>query len=382
MNTTETLTGTLQGIRIVELASIGPVPFGCMMLGDMGADVIRIDRVNPIELGTQSDPRYNILNRNRRSIALNLKHSHGLDLARKLISEADVVIEGYRPGVAERLGLGSEDCLMLNPQLIYARVTGWGQEGPLAKQAGHDINYIALTGLLGMIGQASGPPVPPLNLIGDFGGGALYLVVGVLAALLERNRSGLGQVIDVAMVDGIFSLMSAIFGADARGAWVHERESNAVDGGSPFYGVYETLDAKYIALGAIENRFQQRLANLLGVTIPHSPADYTSLRHELSQIFRTRTRDDWTALLQNEDICFSPVLDLHEALQHPHNQTRKVSQKLAGLTQPLPAPRFNRTPSQIKQPPVLPGQHTNELLTQWGYTKQEIENFRAAGAID
>jgi alpha-methylacyl-CoA racemase len=381
MKAAGTVSGALQGIRVIELASIGPVPFGCMMLGDMGADVVRIDRVDPVELGTQSDPRYNILNRNRRSLALNLKHPRGLELARSLITNADVVIEGYRPGVAERLGLGPLDCQSLNPRLIYARVTGWGQEGPLTQQAGHDINYIALTGLLGMIGKASGPPVPPLNLIGDFGGGALYLVVGVLAALLERSRSGQGQVIDVAMVDGVFSLMSAVFGADARGAWIHARESNPVDGGSPFYGVYETLDAKYIALGAIEKRFQQRLADLLGVAMPRGPADHTSLRQELTRIFRTRTRDDWTASLMNHDVCFTPVLNLREALRHPHNSARKVTEDWEGVLQPSPAPRFSRTPSQIRQSPALPGQNTDELLAECGCTTEEIDSLRALGAV-
>ncbi len=381
MKAADTVSGALQGIQVIELASIGPVPFGCMMLGDMGADVVRIDRVDPVELGTQSDPRYNILNRNRRSLALNLKHPRGLDLARRLITDADVVIEGYRPGVAERLGLGPLDCQSLNPRLIYARVTGWGQEGPLAHQAGHDINYIALTGLLGMIGKAGGPPVPPLNLVGDFGGGALYLVVGVLAALLERSRSGVGQVIDVAMVDGVFSLMSAVLGADARGAWVHAREANPIDGGSPFYGVYETLDEKYVAIGAIEKRFQQRLADLLGITMPRDQADHANLRHELTCVFRTRTRDEWTAVLMSQDVCFTPVLDLHEAVQHPHNSTRKVTATCEGVLQPLPVPRFSRTPSQIRRPPALPGQNTDELLAERGYTTQEVDGLRATGAV-
>lgn len=381
MKAADTALGALQGIRVIELASIGPVPFGCMMLGDMGADVVRIDRVDPVELGTQSDPRYNILNRNRRSLALNFKHPRGLELTRSLIASADVVIEGYRPDVAERIGLGPLDCQSLNPRLIYARVTGWGQEGPLAHQAGHDINYIALTSLLGMIGKAGGPPVHPFNLIGAFGGGALYLVVGVLAALQERSRSGQGQVIDVAMVDGVFSLISAISGADARSAWVNARESNPIDGGSPFYGVYETLDAKYIALGAIEKRFQQRLADLLGVDMPRDQADQADLRRALTCIFRTRTRDGWTNFLMSQDVCFTPVLNLHEALLHPHNSTRKVTATCEGILQPLPAPRFSRTPSQIRRPPAFPDQNTDELLVERGYTAQEVDGLRATSAI-
>jgi alpha-methylacyl-CoA racemase len=368
--------GPLQGIKVVEFAGIGPGPFCCMLLADMGADVVRVDRTEPADLGAPIEPRYNVLNRGRRSIALDLKQPQDLAVARELIAKADVLTEGFRPGVMERLGLGPDECLKINPRLVYGRMTGWGQEGPLAQAAGHDINYIALIGALHAIGPRGGPPVPPLNLIGDFGGGALYLAFGVVCGLIEALRSGQGQVVDAAMVDGAASLMTSIYGRKAAGAWKNERGSNAVDGGSHFYGCYETKDGKYISVASIEVRFYRELLERLGLTDEiktpqHERAGWDGAKEKLAALFRTKTREEWCALLEGTDVCFAPVLDMDEAMAHPHNVTRGLFVEVAGIAQPGPAPRFSRTKPDIRRPPSYPGEHTDEVLSSWGIARNE-----------
>jgi alpha-methylacyl-CoA racemase len=363
--------GPLQGIKVVELAGIGPGPFCCMLLADMGADVVRIDRTEPADLGTPSEPRFGLLNRGRRSIALDLKQPQHLATAKALIAKADALVEGFRPGVMERLGLGPDECLQINPRLVYGRMTGWGQDGPLAQAAGHDINYIALVGALHAIGPKGGAPIPPLNLVGDYGGGALYLAFGLLCGLLEAARSGKGQVVDAAMIDGAASLMTSIYGRKAAGAWSNERGSNTVDGGAHFYGCYETKDGKYISVASIEVRFYRELLERLGLndeigTSQHDTAGWDQAKQKLAVLFRTRTRDEWCALLEGTDVCFAPVLDLDEAMRHPHNQARGLFVEVEGIAQPGPAPRFSRTKPSIQRPPSFPGQHTEEVLSSWG----------------
>jgi alpha-methylacyl-CoA racemase len=368
--------GPLQGIKVVEFAGIGPGPFCCMLLADMGADVVRIDRTEPADLGAPIEPRYNVLNRGRRSIALDLKQPRDLAVARGLIAKADALVEGFRPGVMERLGLGPDECLTINPRLVYGRMTGWGQDGPLAQAAGHDINYIALVGALNAIGPRGGAPVPPLNLIGDYGGGALYLAFGLTCGLIEASRSGKGQVVDAAMIDGAASLMTSIYGRKASGAWKNERGSNAVDGGSHFYGSYETRDGKYISIASIEVRFYSELLERLGLTDTlttpqHDRAGWDDAKQKLAALFKTKTRDEWCALLEGTDVCFAPVLDLDEAMHHPHNVARGLFVEVAGIAQPGPAPRFSRTPPAIRRPPSVPGQHTDEVLLSWGVAREE-----------
>jgi alpha-methylacyl-CoA racemase len=366
--------GPLQGIKVVELAGIGPGPFCCMLLADMGADVVRIDRTEPADLGTPTEPRHNLLNRGRRSIALDLKAPQDLAVAEALIAKADALVEGFRPGVMERLGLGPDECLKINPRLVYGRMTGWGQGGPLAHAAGHDINYIALVGALHSIGLKGGPPVPPLNLVGDYGGGALYLAFGLVCGLLEASRSGKGQVVDAAMIDGAASLMTSIFGRKAAGAWSSERGSNAVDGGSHFYTCYETKDAKFISVASIEVRFYRELLERLGLkddieTSQHDRAGWDQAKQKLAALFKTRTRDEWCAVLEGTDVCFAPVLDLDEAMRHPHNEARGLFVEVAGIAQPAPAPRFSRTKPSVQRPPSVPGQHTDEVLSSWGVSR-------------
>jgi alpha-methylacyl-CoA racemase len=367
--------GPLEGVKIVEFAGIGPGPFCCMLLSDMGADVVRIDRTEPADLGTPTDPKYALLNRGRRSIALDLKKKEDIETAKALVAKADALIEGFRPGVMERLGLGPDEMLKLNPKLVYGRMTGWGQEGPLASAAGHDINYISLVGALHAIGPKNGPPVPPLNLVGDFGGGALYMAFGLVCGLLEAKKSGKGQVVDAAMVDGAASLITGVFGGTASGAWVNARGSNFVDGGAHFYGAYETKDGKYISIASIEARFYQELLERLGMkdTITSKQRDraaWDDNKEKLAALFKTRTRDEWCEILEGTDVCFAPVLDVKEAMAHPHNKARGTFIEVDGVPQPGPAPRFSRTKPEVKRPPSRPGQHTDEILTSWGVSRQ------------
>ncbi|MDA3644225.1 CoA transferase [Saccharopolyspora indica] len=378
--------GPLAGIRIVELGGVGPVPFGGMLLADLGADVVRIDRPAGYDGGAPVDPKFNLLNRGRRSAALDLKNPAAVDAALALVRRADALIEGFRPGVAERLGLGPDVCLAANPALVYGRMTGWGQDGPLAREPGHDINYISLTGVLHSIGAAGGPPAIPLNLTGDFGGGSLYLALGVVSALLESRASGRGQVIDAAMVDGSASLMTLVYGLHAAGYWNDERGTNRLDSGAPWYQVYATADDRWISIAANEARFWRNVLRLLGfdedeMPDQHDRSRWPEVREKFAAVFRTRTRDEWCALAEGEESCLAPVLSLTEAPHHPHLRARETFVEVDGVVQPAPAPRFSRTPGAVQGPPPRPGQHTGEVLGDWGFTPGEVAALREAGAI-
>jgi alpha-methylacyl-CoA racemase len=383
--------GPLTGYRIVELGGIGPAPFAGMMLADMGADVIRIDRVEPAAAGPPPGASADLLNRGRRSIAVDLKHRDGAATVLALIERADAVLEGFRPGVTERLGLGPDECLGRNPRLVYGRMTGWGQDGPYARVPGHDINYVALSGTLAAIGPPGEPPVVPLNLVGDFGGGGMLLAFGVVCALVERGNSGRGQVIDAAMVDGAALLATMIHGLRAQGRWRDERGVNLLDGGAWFYQVYETADGGAIALGPLEPPFYHELIRLSGLggdvdgggPLPDQldTDSWPAMKQRLSRLVKTRTRDEWCRLLEGSNACFAPVLGLGEAPLHPHNLARASFSEVEGVVQPSPAPRFSRTPGAISRPPPAPGQHTDEVLADWGVARGDIEHLRAAGAI-
>ncbi len=381
--------GPLSHLTVIELAGIGPGPFACMLLADLGATVIRVDRLpGPPSRGGLEDLMRNdgIVDRGRRSIAVNMKDPRGVEAVLKLVKGADVLIEGFRPGVAEKLGLGPEACHARNPRLVYGRMTGWGQSGPLAQAAGHDLNYIALSGALHAMGPADRPPAPPLNLVGDYGGGGMLLVVGVLAAQAEAQRSGQGQVVDAAMTDGAALLMAAQYGLMAKGFWQDRRESNFLDGAAHFYGTYECADGRFVSIGAIEPQFYQQLLALCGIDDPGFQKQWDSgewpmLRSQLEALFRTRTRDDWCALLEGTDVCFAPVLSMKEAPHHPHNLARGTFVQADGAVQPAPAPRFDRTPTQL--PPRAPavGAHTRALLAQAGYASDGIDALCAAGVV-
>jgi alpha-methylacyl-CoA racemase len=378
--------GPLQGLRVVELASIGPGPMCAMLLADLGADVVRVDRLEPSGLGVPMEPRFDVHGRNRRSVAIDLKAADGRAAVLRLVERADVLIEGFRPGVAERLGLGPADCHARNPRLVYGRVTGFGQTGPLAQAAGHDLNYIALTGALHAIGPAAGAPVPPLNLVGDYGGGALYLAFGLLAAVYERQSSGRGQVVDAAMVDGAASLMSLFNGLRAAGAWGAPRGENLLDGGAPFYGVYETTDGLHVALGPLEPKFFAEFARRVGLSEhfvrgQHDRALWPAMRAAIAEIVRTRTRDEWCAQLEGTDACFAPVLTLDEAPAHPHALARASYVRVDGVTQPAPAPRFDRSVPQTPRPAPEVGAHTAEVLAEAGFDAAQVQALRDAGVI-
>jgi alpha-methylacyl-CoA racemase len=375
--------GPLAGIKVVEIAGLGPGPFCAMLLADLGAEVLRIDRPANRDVLAQ---RYDILARGRRSVAIDLKHPQGVEAALHLIEGANAVIEGFRPGVMERLGLGPEVCLARNPKLVYGRMTGWGQSGPLASTAGHDINYIAISGALHAIGEAGGAPVPPLNLVGDFGGGGLLLAFGLVCALLEARSSGHGQVVDAAMTDGSALLMTMIYSLKGNGLWQDQRGSNLLDGGAPFYGTYQCADDKWIALGSIEPQFYAQLVAKCGLDDPlfQRPQDrarWPELRLKLAAVIAGKTRDQWNAIFEGSDVCFAPVLDLDEAPEHPHNRARGTFVNRDGVVQPAPAPRFSRSTAELDLPPPAPGQHTAEALADWGFTAAAIAALHAAGAI-
>lgn len=378
--------GPLAGVRIIELAGIGPGPFCAMMLADMGADVIRVDRAGAVRGGDPSTPPADVMNRGRRSIGVDLKSPGGVETVMRLVESADALMEGFRPGVTERLGLGPDDCLARNPALVYGRMTGWGQDGPYAHAAGHDINYISLAGALDSYGRRGQAPVPPINMVGDFGGGGMYLAFGMVCAILEARGSGQGQVVDAAMVDGAASLMSFIHGFRAMGVWNDERGTNMLDTGSHFYDVYETSDGRYVSIGSIEPQFYAELREKLDLTDPKwdqqmSRSAWPELKEELAAIFKTRTRDEWCDVMEHTDICFAPVLSLAEAPQHPHNVHRGTFIEYEGITQPRPAPRFSRTDSEIQRPPAHAGQHTDEVLSDYGFGADEIASLRDSGAI-
>lgn len=377
--------GPLDGFTVIEIAGIGPGPFAAMMLADMGANVVRVDRLTQSDLGITRASRRNVLNRGRRSVAVDLKRPEGAAIILKLVAKADALIEGFRPGVAERLGIGPEPCLAENPKLVYGRMTGWGQTGPLAPVAGHDINYIALSGVLHAIGPKGGTPVPPLNLVGDFGGGGMLLAAGMLAAMLSAERSGRGQVVDAAMVEGAALLLASIYGLHGTGQWSDERASNLLDGGAHNYRVYETKDGKYVAIGSLEDKFHKQLFELAGINDPipvqFAPEEWPRLAERLEAIFKSKTRDEWCAIMEGTDVCFAPVLSMGEAPDHPHNRARGSFVEIAGLRQPGPAPRFSGTPSEIeRQPPEL-GEHTSEVLAEFGYSERDIIAFKESGVV-
>ncbi|MFE4769971.1 CaiB/BaiF CoA transferase family protein [Streptomyces sp. NPDC056713] len=368
--------GPLAGVRVVELAGIGPGPFAAMLLADLGADVVRVDR--PGGAGLAIDPEYDITNRNKRSVIIDLKADDGPARVLDLVAKADVLIEGYRPGVAERLGVGPDACHARNPRLVYGRMTGWGQEGPLAQRAGHDIAYIALTGTLGMIGKPDEPPTVPANLVGDFAGGSLYLVVGILAALHHARDTGAGQVVDAAIVDGASHLAAMIYGMLAAGGWQDRRGSNLLDGGCPFYGTYETSDGQYMAVGALEQQFYDEFIALLGIdgTAPARKdlARWGELRDAVAARFKSRSREEWTAVFEGSDACVAPVLSLREAPGHPHLAARGTFTDHGGITQPAPAPRFSATPTAVRSGPAQPGADTAGVARDWdvpSLTKEE-----------
>jgi len=381
--------GPLEGVKIVELAGIGPAPFCAMLLADMGAEVVRIDRAANVGSDTDrdgNDARFNLLLRGRRNIAVDLKNKAGQDAVLRLIEQADALIEGFRPGVMERLGLGPDICLARNKRLVYGRMTGWGQDGPIAHIAGHDINYIALSGALAAIGEPGGPPVPPLNLIGDFGGGALYLAMGVLAGGRSARATGKGQVIDCSMVEGAASLMMMMYGALASGAWNEKRGHNRTDGGSHFYHVYETKDGEYISVGSIEPQFYRLLLTHTGLEGAELPAQsdrgqWPAMRERFAQIFKQKTRAEWVAIMQQTDICFAPVLTMSEAIQHEHNTHRGSFVGIDGVAQPGPAPKFLGTPARVQSRPAYCGEHTDDVLRDWGFSASEIAMLHSGGSV-
>lgn len=359
--------GPLSGVKVIEFAGIGPGPFCCMLLSDMGADVVRVDRK-----GGRGGAKFDVTARGRRSIALDLKDPVDIATALALIEKADVLIEGFRPGVMERLGLGPDEALARNPRIIYGRMTGWGQAGPLAQAAGHDLNYIALSGALYAMGRKDAPPPPPLNLVGDYGGGALYLAMGVCAALFEAARSGKGQVIDAAITDGTASLMSVMYGLRAAGIWSDDRDANLLDGGAPFYDVYETADGQFVTLGSLEPQFYALLlekAGLAGDALFAAQMDrsqWPAMSAKVAEMIRSKTREQWSTLLEGTDVCFAPVLSMAEAPAHAHNAARETFIEVDGVIQPGPAPKFSRTPGAVQGPPARPGANSAEILKDWG----------------
>jgi alpha-methylacyl-CoA racemase len=381
--------GPLLGYKIIELAGIGPGPFAGMMFSDMGADVVRVDRAETVRPGAGA-PLSDVLGRGRRSVGVDLKHPRGRDVVLRLVEGADALIEGFRPGVTERLGVGPDDCLARNPKLVYGRMTGWGQDGPYASAAGHDINYIALSGTLSMIGRVGEAPVPPLNLVGDFGGGGMLLAFGVVCALLEAGRSGRGQVIDAAMVDGAALLAAMIHGFRAAGMW-GERGTNILDTGAWYYEVYETADGGHISFGSIEPQFVAEMLRITGLAedadgqgaLPeqNDHSAWPAMKERVAALVKTKTRQEWCELLEGSDACFAPVLDATEAPTYPHNKERGTFVDIAGVVQPGPAPRFSRTVAEVAGPPTAAGSHTDEVLADWGFSSGEISDLHQAGAV-
>ncbi|MCP3983552.1 MAG: CoA transferase [bacterium] len=375
--------GPLQGTRIIEISGLGPGPFAAMVLGDMGADVIRIERPGG---GTFPTGPADLVNRGKRCICVDLKKPAGVDVVMRLVEGADGFVEGFRPGVTERLGIGPDACLERNPRLVYGRMTGWGQEGPLAQEAGHDINYVSLTGALHAIGRKGEKPAIPLNLVGDFGGGGLLMAFGIVCALLETKGSGQGQVVDAAMVDGVSLLLTSIYGAHQAGWWSEERGTNMLDSGAHFYEVYETADGKWVSIGSIEPQFYASLVERLGLAGADLPeqmdqSQWPALKERLSEIFKTKTRDQWCAVFENSDACFAPVLAMSEAHEHPHNAARAAFPVNDGVRQPRPAPRFSRTTADLGAGPAKLGEHSDEVLGEAGFSSDEIASFRDTGVI-
>jgi alpha-methylacyl-CoA racemase len=386
------MSGPLDGIRVVELPNIGPVQFAGMMLSDLGAEVLRVDRASDVETGRTvaggTAAPYSVIDRGRRSIGVDLKHADGADVILRLCERADVLLEGFRPGVAERLGVGPDACRAQNDRLIYARMTGWGQRGPLAHDVGHDINYLSIAGVLWHLGPAAHAPVPPINLLADFGGGGSLVVLGILAALVERGRSGKGQIVDAAMVDGSAQLMSIFFGIDAIGGW-GPRGTNLLDGGAHFYNVYETADGQYISIASYEPKFYANLCELLaplGIDdldpeTQMDAAQWPALKERFAALFRTKTQDQWVEFFAGSEVCFAPVLSMSQARAHPHNIERGTFVDVGGAPHPAPAPRFSRTPTTVGGAPVKPGAHTDTALLDWGLGGEDVARLRAGGTI-
>ena len=378
--------GPLAGIRIIEFAGVGPGPFCAMLLADMGAEVITIDRVTPHGLGLPKAPRFNPTLRSRKSLRIDLKSEQGPATALRLIAKSDALLEGNRPGVMERLGLGPAECLAANPALVYGRMTGWGQDGPMAQEVGHDVNYLALSGVLSLLGPRDRPPSIPLNLLADLGGGGVYLALGMLAALLETRSSGKGQTVDASMIDGIGSLMTHQFGYFGAGTWSEKREDNFLDGGAPWYNTYETADGNFVAIGAIEPKFYDVLLEGMGLDQSDVPdqmdrASWPGLKQRFAEIFRSRSRAEWEEIMEGKAACFAPVLRPQEAVLHPHMQARGSFVEVQGVTQPAPAPRFSRTPAMVRSAPPEPGQHSRIVLEDWGFSPQEIDALASSGTI-
>jgi alpha-methylacyl-CoA racemase len=382
------MTGPLEGVRVLELPNIGPVQFAGMLLADMGADVLRLDRASDVALGTNVAgfvSPFSVIDRGRRSAGIDLKHPDAAEVVLRCAEPADVLLEGFRPGVAERLGIGPEACRVRNDRLVYARMTGWGQFGPLAGDVGHDINYLSLAGVLWHLGPEGGAPVPPINLLADFGGGGSLVVMGILAALVERATSGRGQVVDAAMVDGSAQLMSIFFGIDAMGGW-GDRGTNLLDGGAHFYNVYETADGAYVSIAAYEPKFYANFLRLLALddldpAQQMDRAQWPALKQRFAALFATKTRDEWVEFFAGSEVCFAPVLPMSEARAHPHNVARQTFIDVDGAPQPAPAPRFDRTPSTVTRAPVAAGADTDTALVEWGFTSDEVDRLKGNGAL-
>lgn len=379
--------GPLSSVKVLEIAGIGPGPMCAMLLADLGAEVIRIDRLQASNLGIIKDPKKDVLMRGRRSIAVDLKSPEGIETVLKLVEQSDVITEGFRPGVMERLGLGPDVCLARNPKLIYGRMTGWGQYGPLAQSAGHDINYISITGALNSFGREGEAPVPPLNLVGDFGGGALYLAMGILAGVIEAKSSGKGQVVDCAMTDGSASLMGMFYGMKGMGKWSEDRGTNLLDGGSHFYNVYKTKDDNFVSIGSIESKFYRELLEKTGLiddaSLPKQMDGngWGLMKEKLTAIFLTKTRSEWCDIMEGSDVCFAPILNLEESIKHPHNVARETFVEIGGISQPAPAPRFDRTPSDVPKPASAPGEDTEAVLSDWGFDADAIKALIDSKAV-
>ena len=378
--------GPIQGLKIVELAGIGPAPLCCSLLSDLGATIIRVDRNNDPQLGVPRDRRTDLLRRGRDSVSVDLKQEEGVRITLRLISDADVLIDPFRPGTTEKLGLGPDVCFNRNPRLIYARMTGWGQTGPLAHAAGHDLNYLSLTGIVHAIGSKK-TPIPPLNVVADMGGGAMSMALGILAGVYEARNSGVGQVVDIAMTEGSAYLALAMYGMAAVGDYSHEREDNILDGGAPFYRCYETKDNKFVSVASIEAKFYDLLLEKTGLKGERNLPDQLdktawpemSLRFE--KIFKTKTRDEWCSIMEGSDVCFAPVLTFNEAPNHPHNQARGTFVNVEGVPQPNPAPRFSKTPGYVKGAPPEVGGNTREGLMSWGFQQAEVDELFRTGVV-
>jgi alpha-methylacyl-CoA racemase len=382
------MAGPLTGYRIIEIAGIGPGPFAAMMLADMGAEVIRVERAQSVRGPAPDTPHYDVMLRGRRNIAVDLKHPDGVATLLDLVERADALIEGFRPGVMERLGVGPEVCLARNPKLVFGRMTGWGQEGMYAQAAGHDINYIALAGALAHFGRRDEAPVPPLNMVGDFGGGGMFLAYGVVCALLEAQRSGTGQVVDTAMVDGAAVLMSMFWAFKSIGMFdENARGTNLLDTGAHFYDVFRCADGQYVSIGSIEPQFYAELMRLTGLDADPEfakqmdKASWPHLKQRLGDVFATKTRAEWCAIMEATDVCFAPVLTMSEAAEHPHNVERGTFIEVGGMRQPAPAPRFSRTVPAVERPPAHAGQHTREVLADWGIAADRVDALVASGAV-